>query len=422
MHLSDSFRSALQSILNHKMRSFLTLLGIIIGVVAVVTMFSSVYSLKSMIKKNMEGMGWNYSLIITPKFEQTDEREEQKLRYKKTAENVRPLDYSDFEVIRAQLPHKSIYGMIEQQTLYRIGNTDIQVSLRGTNTSFFQNKTYEIKSGRYFSAREEETAQPVLVLGYYFAEEQFPGIDPVGKMMNLSGQRYRIIGVLDKDALNSSTGMNFNSWERNNDLKAVYVPLKFAATYLSSRRAIHYIYLQAPNEAAYPDLKTQARQLLLARHSMYENFAFQNIGDLLVTINSEIDKNMRKWNITLFVIASISLLVGGIGLFSTLLISIQERMMEIGIRKSIGATETDIFFYFIFEAVTLAVIGALFGIALSSLTLMVLQAVLKLSMPLPVQGMAVGLLFSMLVGFVSGLYPALKASKLNPIKAIYYFD
>jgi putative ABC transport system permease protein len=404
------------------MRSFLTLLGIIIGVLAVVTMFSSVYSLKAMVKKNMEGMGWNNSLIITPKIEQKDAREQKALQYKRTAENVKALNYSDFEAIKASLPFKTIYGMNEYQSLYRIKNTDVQVSLRGTNTSYFVNKTYALKSGRYFNTADEENGNPVVILGYYFAEEQFPGSNPVGKMINISGHRYRIIGILNKDAINSSKGMNFNTWERKNDLKAVYVPLKFAAIYLSSQRIVHYIYIQAKDEAAYTSLKTKVRQLLLARHSMYENFSFQDIGDLLMTINEEIDKNLGKWNITLFVIASISLIVGGIGLFSTLLISIQEKMLEIGVRKSIGATETDIFFYFIFEAVILAVIGALVGIELAGLALLGMSAAIKMSMPMPVQGMAVGLFFSILVGFVSGIYPALKAANLNPIKAIYYFD
>jgi putative ABC transport system permease protein len=97
-------------------------------------------------------------------------------------------------------------------------------------------------------------------------------------------------------------------------------------------------------------------------------------------------------------------------------------MLEIGVRKSIGATESDIFFYFIFEAIVLAILGALIGIMLASLALMGMQAAIKIPMPMPYQGMALGLVFSILIGFVSGLYPAIKASGIDPIKAIYYFD
>jgi len=422
MHVTDAFRNALQSISNHKLRSLLTLLGIVIGVLAVVTMFSSVYSLKAMIKKNMEGMGWNNSIIITPKYEQQDTRARRNITYRKPVEDVQQLNYSDFEAIRKTISHKDIYGMNEHQSVYRIKNKDVQVTLRGTNQSYFINKTYALKSGRYFNKIDEENANPVIILGYYFAEDNFGSTNPVGRMINLSGHRYRIIGVLDKDPLNQRNGMNFNTWERKNDLKAVYVPLKFASTYLATGRAVGYIYVQAKDEKSFVNMKNETRQLLLARHSMFENFAFQDIGDMLMQINEEIDKNMGKWNVTLFVIASISLIVGGIGLFSTLLISIQEKMLEIGVRKSIGATETDIFFYFIFEAITLAILGALIGIGLASLALFGMQSAFKIPMPMPVQGMAVGMFFSVLVGFLSGLYPALKASNIDPIKAIYYFD
>jgi putative ABC transport system permease protein len=422
MHLNDAFRSALQSISNHKLRSFLTLTGIVIGVLAVVTMFSSVYALKTLIKKNMEGMGWNNSIIITPKYEQKQSRLRRGVTFRKTIQDVQLLNYSDYEAIRKSVSYKFIYGMAGQQSVYRIRNKDIQVSLRGTNKSYFFNKTYKLKSGRYFNAVDEEKANPVIILGYYFAEEQFGSSNPVGKMINIGTQRYKVIGVLDKDKLNSGAGMNFNDYERRNDLKAVYVPLKYFSTYLTSRGAIDIIYVQSHDEASFPIMKTDVRQLLLSRHSMYENFSFQDIGDFLIKITEEIDKNMKKWNITLFVIASISLIVGGIGLFSTLLISIQEKMLEIGVRKSIGATESDIFFYFIFEAITLAVLGALIGIGLASLAMMGMQAIVKIPMPMPFQGMAVGMFFSVLVGFMSGLYPALKASGIDPIKAIYYFD
>ena len=142
----------------------------------------------------------------------------------------------------------------------------------------------------------------------------------------------------------------------------------------------------------------------------------------MLNISSEIDRQMKKWNITLSAIASISLIVGGIGLFSTLLISIQERMTEIGIRKSIGATEQDIFFYFIFEALALALIGALAGIGIAWILISIVGNMINFPLYLPVPGVLVGLLFSVLIGFASGLYPALKAAHIDPIKAIYFLE
>jgi len=216
--------------------------------------------------------------------------------------------------------------------------------------------------------------------------------------------------------------MQFNNWERENDLKAVYIPLETGARYLRSNNAVDYMYLQAKDDAAFAPLKNKARQILLTERGMYQNFSFQNIGALLLQINKEISSAFQKWNITLFAIASISLVVGGIGLFSTLLISINERMMEIGVRKSVGATEGDIFFYFIMEAVTLAALGSLFGILIASVLLKIVSAAIHMSLPIPAQGILIGIGFSLFIGFISGLYPALKAAKINPIQAIFYFE
>jgi putative ABC transport system permease protein len=155
--------------------------------------------------------------------------------------------------------------------------------------------------------------------------------------------------------------MHFNPWERDRELQAVYVPLQYGANRFTAGRQVPMIYLQAEDEASLAALKTHARQILLSRRNMYPSFQFMDIGSMMLQITAEIDSQMKKWNITLIAIASISLIVGGIGLFSTLLISIQERMTEIGIRKSIGASDSDIFFYFIFEALSLAFVGAVWG-------------------------------------------------------------
>ncbi|GAB1468770.1 ABC transporter permease [Candidatus Cloacimonadota bacterium] len=421
MHFRDGVHSALQSILTHKLRSLLTLTGIVIGVLAVVTMFSSVYALKALIKTNMEGMGWNNSLIITPGGDTSAaDNISGKDGIRRAKQSIPNLNYEDYLALRDNLKLKSIYGMIESSRLVRIGNKTSNIRLRATNTEFFISKTYKIGKGRYFNEYENENTMAVAVLGYHFAEEYFPGINPVGEYLTLGSNRFKVVGVLATDELKVGNGMNFNSWERDEDLKAVYVPLKYGALYLGSGGTLHQIYMQAASEATYGTLKRDARQLLLSRHNMYPNFSFMDVGDFLLKITNEMDKFMKKWNITLIAIASISLIVGGIGLFSTLLISIQERMSEIGIRKSIGATETDIFFYFIFEAVALAFWGAITGVMLAWLLITIIAKAIHFPLFLPIQGVAVGLSFSLLIGFASGIYPALKAAKIDPIQAIYY--
>ena len=418
MHLKDGLFSAFQSISSHKMRSLLTLTGIVIGVLAVVTMFASVYALKTLIKKNMEVMGWNYSIVITP--EQNTQSSGRKTSFRRPGQSVGTLSYDDYLALKEQVEHKCIYGTIESNTLMRLGSKDQYVRIRATDVEFFTNKSYKLSRGRYYSAYESQNLLPVAVLGYYFAESQFGKEDPIGKTITLGKNKFQVVGVLAKDVLSSGNGMNFNNYEREQDLKAVYVPLEYGANYFGTKKGIHTIYLQAASEAKFYEMKNNARQLLLSRHHMYPAFSFVDVGAMLLTINDEIDKNLKKWNIALSAIASISLIVGGIGLFSTLLISIQERMMEIGIRKSIGATEADIFFYFISEAISLALMGAFMGIFLAWLVILGIGHLVKFPIYLPAQGVLLGIGFSLIIGFVSGLYPATKASRIDPIQAIYY--
>jgi putative ABC transport system permease protein len=421
MHFQDGVKSAIQSIMSHKIRSSLTLTGIVIGVLAVVTMFSSIYALKELINRNMEGMGWNFSLVITPGYNEPARGSVSASGgIKRSTQSIPSLNYDDYLAIKEQLSYKSMYGIIESSGLFNIGNKSRTVRLRATDTEFLRNKTYNIGKGRYFNEYENENAMAVAVLGYHFAEEYFAGKEPVGQYLQLGEHRFRIVGVLSSDALATNNGMNFNTWERMEDLKAVYVPLKYGAKYFGTGGTLHQIYLQASSQDGYRALKREARQLLLSRHNMYPNFTFMDVGDFLLTITQEVEKFMKKWNITLIAIASISLIVGGIGLFSTLLISIQERMSEIGIRKSIGATETDIFFYFIFEALALAFWGAITGVVLSWILVSVIAKAIHFPLYMPYQGVAVGVGFSLLIGFLSGLYPALKAASIDPIQAIYY--
>lgn len=421
MNLHDSVTASIQNIVNHKMRSFLTLLGIIIGVFAVVTMFSSVYGLKGFIKTQMEQMGWNNSIIIYPsEGEENNATFSRWFLWKQKREN-KPLTLNDYKILKRDVDSQYIYGMVESWQKYFFSGQEKYVQLRSTNNDLFKAQTYEMGTGRYFNAYENSNASKVCILGHFFKEEYFAQEDPIGKFVRIGKHSFKIIGVLSEDVL-SRTGMDFNSWERKRDLGAVYIPLSTGSKYLRSHNALDYIYLQAWDDKSFNNMKIHARQKMLAIHSMTHDFSFNDVGALMLKITEELKDMMEKWNITLFAIASISLIVGGIGLFSTLLISINERMKEIGIRKSIGATEGSIFLHFLLEAVILAFIAAIFGIFGSVAVAKILGSLIKIDFPIPLQGIVLGLGFSLIIGILSGLYPAIKASRIDPIKAIYYFE
>ncbi|MCF7858184.1 MAG: ABC transporter permease [Candidatus Cloacimonetes bacterium] len=421
MNLSESIVSSFQNIFTHKLRSFLTLLGIIIGVFAVVTMFSTVYGMKKLINERMKEMGWNNSIIVYPSQGEENISSRRMYRFRHIQREAKPLTFEDYIMLKKNIKAKYIYGYIENWQKYLYEEKEEWVRLKATNIEFFLSKTYSLKSGRYFNSFEDLNSLKVCVIGYHFANQYFPNNDPLNKKISIGNHRYKIIGILADDKLNSK-GMNFNAWERRHDLEAVYIPLSTGSKYLKSDKSIDYIYIQAKSEDDYQDVKNAVRQNLLISHKMSHDFSFNNIGAFMLNITKEINEMMKKWNITLSAIASISLIVGGIGLFSTLLISINERMKEIGIRKSIGATNRDIFLLFIFEAISLSILGAFIGIFFSSLLVKVIAIALKFNFPVPIEGILLGIAFSLIIGIVSGIYPAHKASKIDPIKAIYYFE
>ncbi len=413
--------SSLLNIFSHKMRSFLTLLGIIIGVFAVVTMFSTIYGLKIFITNQMEDMGWNNSIIIYPSTGKESHFSRRRMRFKYIKRETKPLTFSDYMMLKKEIDLKYIYGYVSSYEKFLSNEKEENIRLNATNNNFFQCKTFPLKSGRYFNSFEESNAVKSCIVGYYFVEKYLSKEDPLNKIIKIGENRFKIIGVLDKDKLNQS-GMNFNSWERKHNLGAVYIPLSTGARYLRAENAVDYIYLQAKDKLSFNKMKTTTNQHLLAKHNMTHDFSFNDVGALMFKITDEINEMMKKWNITLSAIASISLIVGGIGLFSTLLISINEKMTEIGIRKSIGATDRDIFFHFLFEAIILALMGAAVGIFLSSFLIKALALLMHFNCPIPIEGILLGIGFSVIIGITSGLYPAIKASKIDPIKAIYYYE
>ncbi|MCF7794335.1 MAG: ABC transporter permease [Candidatus Cloacimonetes bacterium] len=421
MHFIESVGSSFQNIFTHKLRSSLTLLGIVIGVFAVVTMFSSVYGLKQLITEKMADMGWNNSLIIYPSSGEESGRSRRRFRFRYIRREAKPLTFSDYEMLKSETRSKSIYGYINSYDKFYYNEIEGRVRISATNNEFFQNKTYVLQKGRFFNTFEERNAVKVCIIGYYFADRYFKQDDPIDKMITVGENRYKIIGILAEDILNKD-GMDFNRWERYHDLRSVYIPLSTGSMYLRNDNAIDYIYIQAYDGKSFWKLKTQVTQKLLAKHKMTRDFTFNDVGALMYQITNEIGEMMKKWNITLSAIASISLIVGGIGLFSTLLISINERMMEIGIRKSIGATNLDILFLFLMESIILALLGSFVGIAISTVVVQIIAKAINFSFPIPIEGVLLGLGFAFGIGLLSGLYPSIKASKIDPIKAIYYFE
>jgi len=422
MFVLDGVLSSFQTILSHKFRSFLTLLGILIGITSVVAMFSSVSGFQMIVTENIEKMGWDNTLVVSASSQSNTQIRGfgQTIIYRTAHRRALSLTYQDFESLKAELDVKYIYGMIDSWERSQTRRNWYRV--RATNEDFFHNQTYPLKEGRFFNAFEMSRGMKVCIVGPTFSKDHFNDEDPLDQYFTAGNHRYKIIGILDEDVLNKGNNMGFNPWGRRWDLQAIYIPLKTGAIYYRRNMSLDYITIQAHGLESYADVKNRSTQILLANRNMQRDFSFQDVGAEILEITQQLNEMISKWSLALVSIATISLLVGGIGLFSTLLISINERMSEIGIRKSVGAKDRDIFFYFIIEAITLSIIASIFGIILGLLVTYVLGMAINMPVPVSMASIYIGLAFSLVIGFLSGLYPAIKAAKINPIQAIYYFE
>jgi ABC-type antimicrobial peptide transport system permease subunit len=271
--------------------------------------------------------------------------------------------------------------------------------------------------GRSLTHLDRVQAAPVALLGTRAARELFGDANPLGREFLLGGERFRAVGVVEAPRL-TLVPASFEFLERR-----IYIPVSTYQARFSGSKAVQFIALRAPSyEAVGPTLR-DAESKLLVLHRGVRDFEIDNnaaeYGEDMEMVNGL----LLGWNIVLGAIAVISLLIGGIGLFSILQVSVRERVREIGIRKSVGADDADIRREFLAESLTLAVLGGLLGILAGSGLCLGAEAVAaafgrQWSMPISSLGSAVGLVFSILVGLGFGIYPARRAADLDPVTAI----
>ena len=266
--------------------------------------------------------------------------------------------------------------------------------------------------GRYLVESDVETRATVALLGQKIKKDVFGDEEAIGREILIRGMRFRIVGILKKFGNNQ---VNDDEMERDNS--KIYIPLTTAQKYFVGTDTVHAWAFKADPEKM-GDAQKEAEALMRRSHRGITDFKIENIGQEILRVRKEIDKLIVNWNIVLASIAGISLLVGGIGIFSVMQISISERTYEIGLRKSIGATDPEIFGQFLIESVSLSLVGGLVGAALGyGVTLMAAQAFpdgLSVS-PL---GLLLAAAFAIVIGLAAGVYPALRASRLTPVDAI----
>ena len=401
------FSIALRAIKANKMRSILTCLGIIIGVAAVIVMLSVGNGAQISIQNEMKSMGANIVIIRSGVAKSSGAR---------GGHGSQPtMKKADGDAIEEKIESIKLAAPVLEETAQIVyGNANWSTGVTGTDNRFFEIKEWPLAYGRKFSETDTKNASKVAILGQTVVNELFGDVDPLGKTIRIKGIPFQIIGVLKK------RGQSGHGQDQDD---VIYIPISTAQKKvmgITFPDQVRMIMLQAVDAESTYTSQEEIRILLRQRHNLGANkdddFVIMNLTQMMEMMES----STKVMTILLGAIASISLLVGGIGIMNIMLVSVTERTREIGIRMAIGAKSWDIRWQFLTEALVLSLIGGFVGVMCGLVGSVVVG--IFTSLPAKVSLIYVLLPFSFagFVGLFFGFYPAYKASLMNPIMALRY--
>ena len=399
----ESFLMAWASLIANKMRSILTMLGIIIGVAAVIALVSIGNGVKQDIQNSISSLGSNL-LMVMPGAPRTP-------GVRPTAGSMKSLKVADYEAIAKLDGVKAVSPMTNGTYVVIYQNKNWTTSVSGVNANYLDVNNWTMKSGRFFSNKNIQNRERVAVVGKTVAKNLFGDEDPVGAEIRVKNIPFRVIGVLNSKG---SGAMG------NDQDDMVIIPYTTAMERVDGIDYLRMLYVVAKDENGIDRLQSDIENLLRVRHGIkdtnLDDFNIQNMNSIMETMEE------TTGTLTLFLgaVAAISLVVGGIGIMNIMLVSVTERTREIGIRKALGATYFVIVTQFLIEAVVISLMGGLIGIALGIGASKLISLASGMSTVISVPTIVLSFAFSMAIGLVFGIYPARKAAKLNPIDALHY--
>lgn len=402
--LNESIKMALDGMISNKLRTFLTLLGIIIGVGAVIAMVSLGFGVKENIKQNISRLGSNL-LVIT-----SGGRTASGARL--AAGEGAKLTYEDAQAIVRQVDGiAAMSASVSQSYQLVAGNQNWTSRVEGTTPSNFTIQTLEIENGRILNEKDLSSRGRVAVIGKTVADSLFPDGEAVGKIMRVNKAPFQVIGVL-KSKGQSGVGQD------QDDI--VYIPLTTAQNRMMGITHVQRITLQAENENTINDVQAETEQVLRSRHKIkendYDDFTVRNMAAIMDTMM----ETANSITLLLGCIAAISLLVGGIGIMNIMLVSVTERTREIGIRKALGATYNNILLQFLIEAMVIGIVGGTLGVVLGVGASFAISHFAGWNTVISMWAIIIAVVFSVGIGLFFGIYPARKAALLDPIDALRY--
>ncbi len=403
----SSLKVALRALRINKMRSFLTMLGIIIGVGAVIVMVAIGSGAREMISQQIASMGSNLIMVVPGATTAGGAR--------MGLGSVSTLTSDDAKAIKDECPAvKEVAPTWGGVTQVVYGNQNWNTSVTGTTPSFFDIRDWPLGSGRNFIEPEISGAVKVAVLGQSVVDNLFGTENPLGQIIRIKKVPFSVVGVLAKKG---------PSPRGDDQDDVVYIPLTTSQKKVfgsSLPKTVRIILVQAQALELMAEAESQVNDLLKQRHrtqgGQLPDFTVRNLTELMAAA----EESARIMSLLLGSIALVSLLVGGIGIMNIMLVSVTERTREIGIRMAVGARGTDILFQFLTESIVLSMVGGLIGVVLGVIGAKVMASFSGWNVLISYGALLLSFSFAAAVGIFFGFYPAHKASRLNPIDALHY--
>ncbi|SHF95907.1 putative ABC transport system permease protein [Flavobacterium fluvii] len=406
--LSESFRFAMNALRNNKLRTLLSLLGVTIGIFSIIAVLAAVDSLDRKITKDLSSLDKNTIYLMNRSFGPSEIPEWKREQFP----NVK---YDEYIYLKGAMTNTEQLGyqiFTNRESIKYESNTVTSVNIVPVSHEFIDIQGLEFDEGRFYTESEANSAAPVVVIGKEIAENLFGDFDPIGKKIRLYGQRFTVIGVLKK----KGGGLSFGN---NNDTSA-FIPVNFVRELIGdNNKAVVNVIIFKPQvgvdmDAYKAEISQKLRSFRGLKAGEIDNFfinVFSGFTDL-------IDGIISKMNAVGWIISGFSLLVGGFGIANIMFVSVKERTNLIGIQKSLGAKNRFILFQFLFEAIILSVIGGIIGLFMVWIIAMILTKTLEFEFVLGMGNILLGTGLAAVIGLISGILPAVSASKLDPVEAI----
>lgn len=406
--IKESFYFAINALRNNKLRTFLSLLGVTVGIFSIIAVLAAVDSLDRQIKDQLSGLDKNTMYIAKFSFGPTEVP-----RWKR--QNFPEVGYDEYKYLKESLTdaeHVAYQLFVMRESIKYESNSVSNVNVVPVSKEFSDIQVLKFSKGRFYNNSESNSGKPLAVIGDEIARSLFGDSEPIGKRVRMYGQRFTVIGVVDKQ------GSGFLG--DSNDI-SVFIP----ANYLRKRfgdnddRMNHVIIVKPKLGVDMDGLKSEISQKLRIRRGIKADAIDNFFVNILTGLTDFIDGIIGFMNTIGWVISGFSLLVGGFGIANIMFVSVKERTNLIGIQKSLGAKNRFILFQFLFEAIILAIVGGLVGLFLVWFTIMVLsQFTDDFEFVLSGFNIFLGFSLSSLIGLLSGVIPAISASRLDPVEAI----